>query len=82
MAISVDRKVHASVLRAADQDNVSVSAWMTAAARHSLRIRDGLDAVAEWEAEHSPLTEQELEAARRRLLRKHTAQRRRGKRAK
>jgi hypothetical protein len=71
MAITVDRKVHAGVVRAARHDKVSVSAWMTAAARHSLRVRDGLDAVAEWEAEHGELTERELAAARRSIQRKH-----------
>jgi hypothetical protein len=30
------------------------------------RVRDGLAAVAEWEAEHGPLTPAELDAARRR----------------
>lgn len=33
----------------------------------ALRIRDGLAAVAEWEAKHGALTEGELEAARARL---------------
>ena len=40
---------------------------MTAAARRELRLRDGLAAVAEWEAEHGALTEEELSAARRRV---------------
>ena len=31
------------------------------------RLRDGLAAVAEWEAEHGALTEEELDAARRRI---------------
>jgi hypothetical protein len=39
---------------------------MTSAARRALRVRDGLAAVAEWEAEHGPLTPAELDAARRR----------------
>jgi hypothetical protein len=39
---------------------------MTAAARRALRVRSGLAAVAEWEAEHGPLTGEELDAARRR----------------
>jgi hypothetical protein len=30
------------------------------------RLRDGLAAVAEWEAEHGAFTEEELDAARRR----------------
>lgn len=67
LAITVDAGVHAKLLRAAEADGLSVSAWMTAAARRALRLRDGLAAVAEWEAEHGALTPQELAAARRRL---------------
>ena len=72
LAISVDADVHSGVIDAAEAEGLSVSAWMTAAARHALRIRDGLAAVAEWEQEHGPLTSQELAAARHRLApRKH-----------
>jgi hypothetical protein len=67
LAISVDSDVHSEVIQAAEAEGLSVSAWMTAAARHALRIRDGLAAVAEWESEHGALTEQELASARRRL---------------
>lgn len=67
MAITVDAGVHAKLLRAARQDGVSVSAWMTDAARRALRVRDGLAAVHEWEAEHGALTAAELAAARARL---------------
>lgn len=77
LAITVDAGVHAKLLRAAEAEGLSVSAWMTAAARHALRVRDGLAAVAEWEAEHGALTPPELLAARRRV-----AQRRTGRRAK
>ena len=63
LAISVDADVHARVVRAARADRVSVSAWKTEAARRALRIRDGLAAVAEWEAEHGRLSEDELAAA-------------------
>ena len=55
------------MIAAAEAEGVSVSAWMTAAARRELRLRDGLAAVAEWEAEHGPLTDEELTAARRRV---------------
>jgi hypothetical protein len=55
---------------------MSVSAWITEAARRSLRIGDGLAAVAEWETEHGAFTDQELEEARARLRRKHQALRR------
>jgi hypothetical protein len=48
---------------------------MTAAAKHALKLRDGLAAVAEWEAEHGAFTEEELDAARRRLGLDHPEQR-------
>jgi hypothetical protein len=69
LAITVDPDVHDQVLAAAAEDGVSVSAWMTAAARRALLVRDGLRAVAEWEAEHGALSEAEMTAARRRIAR-------------
>ena len=71
LAVTVDRNVHAELVRAARQDGVSVSAWMTDAARRSLHIRDGLAAVAEWEAEHGDFSERELEEARQQVRQKH-----------
>lgn len=67
LAITVDPDVHERVLAAAAQEGVSVSAWMTAAARRTLILRDGLAAVGEWEAEHGAFSPAELEAARRRV---------------
>lgn len=67
LAITIGSDIHAQVLAAAADDGVSVSAWMTAAARRALLIRDGLRAVAEWETENGELTEAELDAARRRV---------------
>jgi len=67
MAISMDRAVHAKILQAVSAEGGSVSAWMTEAARNLLRVREGLMAVAEWEAQHGALTSAELEAARRRV---------------
>ncbi len=67
LAITVDPDVHERVVTAAAEDGVSVSAWMTAAARRTLLVRDGLFAVAEWEIEHGALTEDELSAARLRV---------------
>lgn len=64
LAITVDPDVHAGIVHAAEEDGMSVSAWMTAAARRALVVRDGLRAVQEWEAEHGELTEEELAAAR------------------
>ncbi len=67
LAITIDSDVHAKVLEAAEAEGTSISAWITAAARRALRVRDGLAAVAEWEAEHGALTARELAAARARL---------------
>jgi hypothetical protein len=69
LAITVDPDVHAQVVAAAREEGTSVSAWMTNAARRALLVRNGLQAVAEWEAEHGALTEAELAAARRRVAR-------------
>jgi hypothetical protein len=67
LAITVDPDVHEGVLAAAASDGVSVSAWITEAARRALLVRDGLAAVSEWEQEHGGFTEAELEAARDRV---------------
>jgi len=79
LAITVDADVHAKVLDAAAAEGASVSAWMTAAARRALLLRDGLAAVAEWEAEHGALTQAELAAARSRIG-QSAARRKRSKR--
>jgi hypothetical protein len=67
LAITVDPEVHDRVVAAAAEDGLSVSAWMTAAARRALLVRDGLAAVAEWEQENGPLTDAELQSARERI---------------
>jgi len=67
LAITVDPDVHARIVAAAEAEGVSVSAWMTEAARHALKLQEGLLAVAEWEAEHGALTPEELDAARRHI---------------
>ncbi|MGH9104236.1 MAG: hypothetical protein ACRDZX_00040 [Acidimicrobiales bacterium] len=67
LAITVDPEVHERVVAAAAEEGLSVSAWMTAAARRALVLRDGLAAVSEWETEHGPLTDSELRSARERI---------------
>lgn len=67
LAITVDPDVHRGIVDAAAADGVSVSAWMTDAARRSLKVRDGLAAVAEWEQENGALSPEELAAARERV---------------
>lgn len=65
LAITVDPDVHKSILAAAAKEGVSISAWITEAARDALKIRAGLEAVAEWEKEHGAFTGEELSEARR-----------------
>lgn len=79
LAVTVDADVHAKVLDAAAAEGTSVSAWITAAARRALLVRDGLAAVAEWEAEHGALTPSEIEAARTRVERNTGRRRRSGR---
>jgi hypothetical protein len=67
LAITVDPDVHAGVVAAAGAEGVSVSAWMTGAARQALTLRNGRAAVAEWEVEHGAFSEAELAAARERV---------------
>jgi hypothetical protein len=65
LAITVDPEVHEQVLAAAAAQGVSISAWMTDAARRALRQQDGLDAVRAWERQFGTLTDQEMDDARR-----------------
>ena len=51
-AITISPQIHDKILAAAAGDGVSVSAWMTSAAREALQRRAGLAAIAEWEKEH------------------------------
>lgn len=69
LAITVDPEIHRGIIEAAAAQGVSVSAWMTDAARRTLRVREGLAAVAEWEREHGAFTDEELAAARERAAR-------------
>ena len=65
LAITIDPDVHENILSAAARDGVSVSAWMTMAARQALQRRAGLEAVALWEKQFGRFTTQEMDEARR-----------------
>ena len=67
LAITVAPDIHESILAAAARDGMSVSAWMTEAAREALRRRAGLASVALWEKQHGRFTIGEMEEARRRV---------------
>lgn len=59
--------MYAQLLVAAHAQELSVSAWMTNAARSALGVQAGLEAVAEWEADNGALTDAEMAAADRRV---------------
>jgi hypothetical protein len=65
LAITIDPEVHGNILAAAAREGVSVSAWMTSAAREALQRRAGLAAVAQWEKQHGPFSPAEMDEARR-----------------
>jgi predicted CopG family antitoxin len=65
LAITIDPDVYEKIVAAAAREEVSVSAWMTSAAREALQRRAGLAAVAEWEKQHGPFSTEEMEEARR-----------------
>ena len=50
LAITIDPDIHEKILTAAAREGVSISAWMTAAARKELQRRAGLAAVDLWES--------------------------------
>lgn len=68
LAITIDSEIHKNVLAAAARDGVSVSAWMTTAARETLQRRAGLAAIDEWEKQHGAFTVEEMDEARREVV--------------
>jgi len=65
LAITIDPAIHEDILAAAAREGMSVSAWMTAAARQALRRRAGLAAIARWEKQYGRLTAEEVKEASR-----------------
>jgi len=61
-SVSLDDSVAARVERAALDEGVSFTAWLTNAAEHSLLIREGIQGVTDWETEAGPLSPEELAA--------------------
>lgn len=59
-SISLDDSVAARVERAAEDDGLSFSAWLSKAANEKLRLREAMLGVREWEAEAGPLTPDEI----------------------
>lgn len=61
-SVSLDDTVADRVEHAAEEDGVSFSAWLSAAAEGQLRLRDGLAGVAAWENDAGALTAEERAA--------------------
>ena len=65
LAITIDPDVHKHVLAAAARNGLSVSAWITMAAREALQRQAGLTAISRWEQQHGRFTTEEMNEARR-----------------
>lgn len=63
LSVALEEAVAAAASTSAARQGQSLSAWLNDAAARALAIEDGLAAVAEWEAEHGPFTDEELAAA-------------------
>lgn len=59
VSIALDRDVAQAARDAAESRGMSLSAWISDAAREALAIADGIAAVREFEAEDGPFTAEE-----------------------
>lgn len=60
LSISLDESLAESASAVAERHGLSLSTWLSAAVERALLVETGLNAVAEWEAEHGELTTDEL----------------------
>jgi hypothetical protein len=67
LTVSLDAELADAVREAAAEDALNTSAWLADAARRRLNARGLADVIAEWEAKHGEFTQDELDAAKRRL---------------
>jgi hypothetical protein len=65
VSVSLDEHHLAAARKAAAEAGMSLSAWLSQAAADAARIAAGRTAVAEFEAEYGPFTEEERKEARR-----------------
>jgi hypothetical protein len=59
-SVSFPTELAKAIDAAAAASGTSFSAWVAETASHRLRLEAGRRGVAEWEAEHGPLSEREL----------------------
>lgn len=62
-SVSIDAETARVIEEMAEEEGISFSAWLTRSAERDVKIRRGLQAVAEWEAEHGALTQEEIDEA-------------------
>lgn len=58
--MSLPHDLAQAIDHAAELEGTSFSAWLADTATHRLRLQAGRKGIAEWEAEHGPLTTEEL----------------------
>jgi hypothetical protein len=63
ISISIASDIHTRLVVAAQAEGVTVSAWISRAAEDRLAINEGMNLIAEWEAEHGAFTTDELARA-------------------
>ncbi len=63
ISVSIEEDALAAARQAAEALGVSLSAWLSQAARYAAGIQSGLRAVAEHEAEHGPIPQEALRKA-------------------
>ena len=61
-SVSLDESVSERVEKAAGEEGVSFSAWLSNAAEERLLLREGLRGVRDWESKAGPLTAEERAA--------------------
>jgi hypothetical protein len=64
ITITLPEDVLAYVRRFTKEMGMPISTWIAEMVEHEIRIREGLAAMREWDAEDGPTTEQERAAAR------------------
>lgn len=63
VAITIDEELYGAVVRLADEEGESVSAWLSEAARLQAANAELGSLIDEYEAEHGPITPDEVRAA-------------------
>ncbi len=63
-SVSLPPELDRAVMAAAAERGTTVSAWLAETAARRLKVEVGLQAVAEWEAEHGAFTDAELASGR------------------